>query len=159
MGPFRAQFEVSKPGMFRALLFFTLFAALMTPTGVAAERSSRDVVIIVNRQNAATTVSKEFLRRAFLKQVTRWQDDETVRPADQVATATARKRFSESILGRSVQAVKSYWQQRVFSGRDIPPPEFATEEAVVEYVSRYPGAIGYVSSGAVVDAAKVVVVH
>jgi hypothetical protein len=56
-----------------------------------------------------------------------------------------RKRFSEAVLKRSVGAVRSYWQQRIFSGRDVPPPEVDSDEAVMAYVARYPGAIGYVS--------------
>lgn len=126
---------------------------------VSAERQVTDeVVVIVHPQNASGSLSKEFLRQAFLKQVTRWEDDETIRPVDLPASSGARRRFSEHILGRSVEAVKSYWQQRIFSGRDIPPPELTSDEAVVGYVKEHPGAIGYVSSGAELRAAKVVAV-
>jgi ABC-type phosphate transport system substrate-binding protein len=104
-------------------------------------------------------MSKDLVRQAFLKQITRWQDDENIRPADLFAKSVTRRQFSEKILGRSVEAVKSYWQQRVFSGRDIPPPEFATEDAVVEYVKQHPGAIGYVSKGVDLSTTKVVSVR
>jgi ABC-type phosphate transport system substrate-binding protein len=43
--------------------------------------------------------------------------------------------------------VKSYWQQQIFSGRDVPPPEKQTENDVVAFVRSNPGAIGYVSKG------------
>jgi hypothetical protein len=45
-----------------------------------------------------------------------------------------------------VGAVRSYWQQRIFSGRDVPPPELDSDEAVVAFVARSPGGIGYVSA-------------
>jgi len=48
---------------------------------------------------------------------------------------------------RRVQAVLHYWQQQVFSGRGHPPPVLPSDAAVIEYVARTPGAIGYVSSG------------
>ena len=59
-----------------------------------------------------------------------------------------RRIFSERVLKRSVAAVRNYWQQRIFSGRDVPPPEVEGDEAVVAYVAEHPGAVGYVSLGA-----------
>src|SRR6478735_1450923 len=67
-------------------------------------------------------VERSFLVDAFLKNVTRWPDDEAIRPVDQRADSATRRRFSESVLRRSVSAVKTYWQQRIFSGRGVPPP-------------------------------------
>ena len=49
-------------------------------------------------------------------------------------------------------------QQQIFAGRDLPPPELDSDDEVVKYVLRYPGAIGYVSAGANVGAAKIVTV-
>ena len=53
-------------------------------------------------------------------------------------------------------AVKSYWQQMLFSGRDVAPPEMDSEDGVVSYVLRHPGSIGYVGSSANVGGAKVI---
>ena len=72
--------------------------------------------------------------------------------------ATARQKFARDVLRRSLAAVRSYWQQLIFSGRNIPPPELESDAAVIAYVLKYPGAIGYVSGGANVDAVKVIVV-
>jgi hypothetical protein len=51
-------------------------------------------------------------------------------------------------LKRTVAAVRSYWQQRIFSGRDVPPPELDSDASVIAYVERTPGAVGYVSGDA-----------
>lgn len=144
----------------RCLLAIALCLALGFNSGeLSAEREPKsEVVVIVNSNNATGALSKEFLRRAFLKQVTRWQDDETIRPVDLASRSPTRKQFSESALGRSVEAVKSYWHQRVFSGRDVPPPELPTEEAVVRYVKEHQGAVGYVSAGVDLQTTRVVAV-
>ena len=63
------------------------------------------------------------------------------------------------VLRRSVAAVRSYWQQRIFSGRGVPPPELDDDAAVVRYVLKYPGAIGYVTEGTPLEGAKVVTIH
>jgi ABC-type phosphate transport system substrate-binding protein len=58
------------------------------------------------------------------------------------------------VLKRSVAAVKSYWQQKVFSGQNVPPPELDSDQQVVTFVLRNPGAVGYVSSAANVEGVK-----
>jgi hypothetical protein len=54
-----------------------------------------------------------------------------------------------------VAAVKAYWQQRIFSGRGVPPPALDSDQAVLEYVASHPGAVGYVSGAAAVGSTKV----
>ncbi len=111
--------------------------------------------IIVNPANPIASVDRRFILDVFLKRVTRWPHDELIRPADLDANSPARRRFSEQVLRRSVAAVKSYWQQLVFSGRDVPPPELDSDWQMVRYVLKYPGAIGYISAGANLDGTKV----
>jgi hypothetical protein len=65
-----------------------------------------------------------------------------------------RARFSQQVLGRSVGAVQAYWQQRIFSGSDIPPPEVDSDQKVVDFVLRNEGAVGYVSGSANLNGAK-----
>jgi ABC-type phosphate transport system substrate-binding protein len=61
------------------------------------------------------------------------------------ATAKVRESFAREVLNKSVAQVRSYWQQQIFSGRDVPPPEKPTEDDVLAYVRANPNAIGYVS--------------
>jgi len=116
--------------------------------GVAAGTSragSSSYRVIVNPANASSVLERKFLTEVFLKRSTRWPTGELIRPVDQGTDSAARRHFSEEVLNRSVAAVKSYWQQMIFSGRAIPPPELDNDEEVVRYVAKYPGAVGYVS--------------
>jgi hypothetical protein len=110
--------------------------------------------VIVNPANPASAVDRRFVAEAFLKKTTRWSDGTPIRPADQGADRPARQRFSEEVIGRSVAAVKTYWQQAVFSGRDLPPPELDSDDDVVRWVLKHEGAIGYVSGAANVERVK-----
>ena len=114
--------------------------------------------VIVDPGNSTTSATRELLAEAFLKTSTRWPDGESIRPVDQRSDSAIRKAFSESILKRSVSAVRSYWQQRIFSGRDVPPPELDSDDAVVRYVSEHRGAVGYVSASTRTGETKVVTV-
>lgn len=115
--------------------------------------------VIVNPDNATSAIERKFLAEAFLKKVTRWPDDELIRPVDLESSAAARRAFSDDVLKRSVAAVKSYWQQMVFSGGGVPPLELDNEGDVVKFVLRNRGAVGYVSGGVNLQGAKIVTVR
>ncbi len=115
--------------------------------------------IIVNPTNPAASVERKFLEDAFLKKTTTWPSGDVIRPVDLAPDSATRNRFSRDVLNRSVEAVKSYWQQRIFSGRDVPPPELDHDDDVVKFVLGHPGGVGYVSGTATVTGAKVVAVR
>jgi ABC-type phosphate transport system substrate-binding protein len=140
-------------------LALALLLAMVTSRGTARAEITPEYRVIVHPENPNTSLAREFLIDAFLKRTTRWGDGETIRPVDQRSDSAVRRRFSESVLQRSVAAVKSYWQQRIFSGRELPPPELDSDEAVVGYVLKHRGAVGYVSGAAKLDRAKVVQVQ
>jgi ABC-type phosphate transport system substrate-binding protein len=110
--------------------------------------------VIVNPRNPVVTVERSFLKDAFLKTNRRWPDGKTIYPADLNPRSDVRSKFSKEMIGRSSSAVRAYWQQRIFSGRDIPPPEFDSDEKVIAYVLKYEGAVGYVSGAAPLGGSK-----
>jgi ABC-type phosphate transport system substrate-binding protein len=69
-------------------------------------------------------------------------------PVDQEKDALVREAFSNAILGRSPSQMESFWQQQIFSGKDVPPAKRKSDAEVIEFVSENPGAIGYVSASA-----------
>jgi ABC-type phosphate transport system substrate-binding protein len=111
-------------------------------------------VLIVNPENAASVADREFLEDAFLKKVTTWPNGDVIRPADLPADSPVRRAFTRAVLNRSVEAVKGYWQQRIFSGRDVPPPELESDEEVVKFVLKHAGGVGYVSGTAKLEGCK-----
>ena len=67
--------------------------------------------------------------------------------------------FSKSIHGKTAAAVKSYWNQQIFSGREVPPVEKKSDAEVLSFVRSTPGAIGYVSDTASTDGVRVVTIN
>ena len=141
----------------RALSLFVVALALLA-AGARAGEPPAEFKVIVHAATPEKSVPRAFLADAFLKNITRWPDDETIRPVDQRPNSAVRRRFSEAVLKRSVAAVKTYWQQRIFSGRGVPPPELDSDEAVVRWVEDHPGAVGYINGSASAGHAKVVAV-
>jgi ABC-type phosphate transport system substrate-binding protein len=128
--------------------------------GARSQAASAPVYrVIVNPKNPLSEIDRGKLSDIFLKKSTHWPGGEIIRPVDLPSGSSARKSFTEEVHKRSVPAVKSYWQQLIFSGRDIPPPELETDTAVREYVLQHSGGVGYVSGSAELGNAKVISVR
>ena len=112
--------------------------------------------LVVDPENPASDLPRDVVADVFLKANTRWPDGTAMKPVDQKPDTNVRKAFSDRILRRSVAAVRSYWQQRIFSGREVPPPELESDDAVVRYVREHRGAVGYVSGATNAAGTKVV---
>lgn len=111
--------------------------------------------VVVNAANPVATLERRFLEDVFLKRITRWSGGGFIHPVDLTPDSSPRRQFSEDVLHRSVAAVKNYWQQLIFSGRDVPPPEVDTDDQVIRYILKHPGGVGYVSATAAVEGVKV----
>jgi ABC-type phosphate transport system substrate-binding protein len=142
-----------------AIAVLVALAASAASITVALAEANDGFRVVTHPSNHSASVERAFLADAFLKKTTRWPGDEAIYPVDQGPEASVRQRFSEQVLRRSVFAVRSYWQQRIFAGRGLPPPELESDEAVLRYVRSRPGAIGYVSERADVASVKVLSVR
>jgi ABC-type phosphate transport system substrate-binding protein len=117
--------------------------------GWAAPGSAADpqFMVIVNASNPNTVLSRDSVGKIFLKATRSWGNGDAAKPVDLQIGAATREAFSRSVLRESAGAIEERWQRQIFSGRDVPPPRKGSEAEVIEYVARYPGAIGYVAAG------------
>jgi ABC-type phosphate transport system substrate-binding protein len=111
--------------------------------------------IVVNPSNPASSISREEVARIFLKKSTRFSDGRSASPVDLAVNSPVRENFSKSVLGKPASAVDAYWQQQIFSGRDIPPPQ-KSESAAVSFVRSNENGIAYVSASADTAGLKVI---
>ncbi len=112
----------------------------------ARSSSAADFQVVVHSANPVESLSSGELGQLFLKKNTRWEGGAATEPIDQ-ADGAVRNAFSERVHGKSVGAIKSYWQRQIFSGRATPPPELSSDSEVLAFVRSHPWAIGYVSAG------------
>jgi ABC-type phosphate transport system substrate-binding protein len=138
-----------------AVLFAAWSLAMPLPL-VLADPEQPAFKVIVNARNPVRSISQDFLAQAFFKQAMRWDNGENIQPVDLPLAAPTRQAFSTSVLKRSVPAVRAYWLQRIFSGRQVPPLELDSDVSVVRYVLGSPGAVGYVSASTNTASAKVI---
>ncbi len=133
-----------------AVLIFTLLFTVSASAGVK---------VVVNDKNVAAqdSMTKDQVADLFLKKSTRWSNGQAVVPLDLTDSNKVRSEFSTSVLNKDLTAVKSYWQKMIFSGRATAPVELGSEAEVLDFVRKFPAAIGYVSDGATIPAGVKVV--
>jgi hypothetical protein len=136
-----------------------LLAVMLLGLGHAsATARETPYLVIVHPQNLTPALDRAAVTRFFMRKTTRWPDGRTVRPVDLPTDSPVRQSFAEDLLGRTAVAVRAYWQQAIFSGRAVPPPELPNDDAVIDYVLANEGAIGYVSRAASLRHTRVLLV-
>jgi ABC-type phosphate transport system substrate-binding protein len=123
-----------------------IFAIAVTTVPVKAE--GQDFKVVINESNTTTSIARANLSDCFMNQAATftWISGQPLVPIDQAANSETRQAFSLDIHGRDVNAVKSYWQRQIFTGKAVPPQERASDEEVLAFVRSTPGAVGYVSA-------------
>ena len=91
--------------------------------------------MITNAANPVTELSRAEVSRWFLRQSTKWPDGKVVVPLDQSSRSEVRAAFCAAIHKQSTQAIDSYWQKQIFSGRTVPPFVKLGDAEVMAYVA------------------------
>lgn len=117
--------------------------------------SQAEVLVIVNGNSALTTVKYKELRKLYLGKSDRigGQQLETANLPDK---SDAKVEFDQFVLNKNAEEIQSYWTKRVFSGKGHPGGTLLDDDAVVQWVSKSTGRIGYVSDDARLKGIKVV---
>jgi len=121
-------------------------------TGLAPVVEAAGFKVVVKASNPINSVTAKELSGYFLKKDLTWPNGQTVAAVDLKPDSPIRVEFTKAIHGKKVSAIKSYWQRQIFQGKAVPFMERSTEAEVLAYVAANPGAIGYVSSAATLNA-------
>ncbi len=130
-------------------------AAVALATPAAAEESFK---VVVNASNGVSSLTRQQVSQLFLKKTTRWPSGQTVQVVEP-SNERVRLSFCKEVHGKSLAAVRAYWNQLIFAGREVPPIEKSDDDAVVSFVRSTPGGIGFVSVEAGTQGVKVVPVR
>lgn len=120
-----------------------LAALLIAGALAAAPLSAQEAVAVVVHERVRDSLDLAMVRRVFLMRQRFWGDGTAVRPVNQGARSGLRDLFSRRALGAPAQDFTDYWNDLWFHGTS-PPPVLGSDEAVLLFVARTEGAIGYV---------------
>jgi ABC-type phosphate transport system substrate-binding protein len=105
-----------------------------------------DLVFIVHATNPVSEISTAELRDYYFKKKRQWPDGGGVRFIDRSTDSEIRKTFLQTVLKKTTAETDLYWiGQKLYSG-DSAPLQESSDRMVMQFVTAFPGAIGYVSS-------------
>jgi len=137
---------------------FLNFLLLALTFGVhCAIARAQDVIIIANKNFAASQITSAELRNIFTGVRSRLSDGTRVIPVS-LKGGPAHEVFLKNYLQQNPDEFRISWRKAVFTGKGSMIRDFATESALLGYVSTTPGAIGYVSRISDADSVKVLAV-
>lgn len=140
----------------RAARFIPLVIALVVMgRGQASTSPDGAFKVIANPEESGDSIDRDFLRDAYLKKSTEWSNGDTIHPIDLASKFPERDRFTEQVIRKTPAQLRTYWNQQIFSGKGVPPPEADAVEDVIDYVVSTKGAIGYVPADVDTGKAKV----
>lgn len=115
----------------------------------ASALADNSFIVVINASVRGTSVRRSDLAAVFLKKAARWGGGLSANPVDQSGTSSVRRAFSDSVLQMPVAAVVQYWGRQLLSGEGSarPPAVKESDSAVVAYVAKTAGAVGYVADG------------
>ena len=92
-----------------------------------------------------TSLTAEQIAAYYLKKQTRFPDGTPVRFIDWKTDASAHVAFLNQVLGKSNREVELYWiGQKNFTGYSAPLGA-TSNEMIMRFVSKFKGALGYVT--------------
>ncbi len=137
--------------MKKIILAFTVLMMML-----AGQTFAQSYKVIVNNSNSISSLSKKEVSLMFLKKKNKWDNGIAVSPVDMKVNSSTREAFTKEVHNKKVSAIRSYWQQAIFSGVATAPTEKGSDKEVIEYVKSNTGAIGYISSASASNGVKVV---
>jgi ABC-type phosphate transport system substrate-binding protein len=103
--------------------------------------------VVVHTSNSVKQLTRDQVSRIVLRKVTLWDNRQPVLPVDQAAESPVRRTFTKQVHNRTIASVQTWSQQQTFAGVGVAPPERASDSEVLDYIRKYPNAIGYVRIG------------
>ncbi len=124
----------------KSLHILGLTAALLSISNAYA-----DLYIIANKELPTAQLEKSDIAAIYLLKKKRWENGEDIMPINLPATADGRNHFTAEIFDSTPEKLGSYWDKMLFKG-ETPPVTQNSEQAVIMFVERIKGAIGYVET-------------
>ena len=116
------------------------------------------LIVIANPGVAAADVSKAELRDIFTGASSSLKGGVQVTPV-LLKEGAVQDGFLDLYVGKSDSAFRAGWRSLLFSGQGVMPRTLDSDAAMVEYVARTAGAIGYIGKTAPHEGVKILAVR
>ena len=132
-----------------------LVLAILILLTLTRPASAEDLLIIANPSvNVALPLTLREIEAIYLLRITTWPDGSHIVPVNREISSVLRAKFTAEALQQNNATLAAYWNEMHFQGK-LPPVVQESEPAMLAFVQRVPGAIGYISASTEADGVKV----
>jgi ABC-type phosphate transport system substrate-binding protein len=116
------------------------------------------IAIIAHPGNPLAGITQDQLARIYLGKTREFPNGMPVSALDLREGNPTRNKFYKIVADKDESALKAYWSKLLFTGKAQPPQEMSDDEAVKEWVSKNPDALGYVDGKVLDKSVKVLLI-
>jgi ABC-type phosphate transport system substrate-binding protein len=124
----------------------------------ASSAVAADIVLVVNKSNPVSSLSAQDAKMIYLGNKKSWDNGEKITLYSQYDYAV-REDFTGKVLNKTGQQFATYWKKALFTGTGRPPIEVKDDAEMKKFIAIDPRGIGYISSTALDDSVKALVIH
>lgn len=127
-----------------------VFAMVAVAGLVLARPAAADELLII--ANPSVKVSRplgiNFLAAIYLLRITTWPDGTHIVPVNREAKSPVREIFTSRVLRQNRATLQAYWNEMHYRGK-LPPVVQESEQAMLAFIRKVPGAVGYIDASRV----------
>ena len=112
---------------------------------------AQDVSFIANKETKVTSITADDAKNIMLGNKQKFDDGSLLKLAI-LTEGPVHEKVVRDYTQRSSDQFEKYWKKLVFSGKGIMPEQFKSDSEMIDFVSKTPGAIGYVAKASVTPA-------
>jgi len=121
-----------------------LILSIILPVFTKAQASKEPEFVLVGNDIGIKSASIKHVRSIFRGKYSSWNNKQTVIIVLPSKKNTSIKDVSSYIYETSTTGMQKFWLSQVFQGRSNPPVFLDSDEEIIRYVAKNPGAIGIV---------------
>lgn len=133
--------------MLKKLTTLAILTVTLVSGTVVAAGKQHVIAIVVGSQEDVTELklSTKNLNLIYWRKQRFWPQGLRIKPVNLRSQSQLRIKFSTAVLGSRPKSQIDYWNGQYFNGI-LPPYSVDSEEAVLRYITKTRGAIGYVNA-------------
>lgn len=111
---------------------------------VVSQAHAGELVVIVNDSNPVAQMTRAEVKQHYLKNKTRWDFGQKVRPADCKYDEAVRNAFLSNVLGMTDIEIERFWIEQQYVRGEKPPATLDDASSIMRFVAKFDGAISFV---------------
>jgi hypothetical protein len=102
-------------------------------------------ILVVNSKNQLNNLSTSQVENIFLARTQKWPSGESIWLCMQMGEDSATESFLSTVIKKSPNAFRAYWNRMMFSGQARPMSQVDSDIAIIQFIQENTGGLCFVN--------------